>query len=153
MMGVQRWLQVVFWMQLGTRSQLFLLFQHSKCSFNTKCVCTGLDTSMVINSGFSILDLCGRLFLFHFGGIQFSCCLLFCSPFLGRLLGLVSLGLCQGVANFPVISHSRFPSLLLLLLLLFLLFLLLHLLAYWWEPLAHSTLAYDAPTTISLTFS
>ena len=128
--------------------------QHSKCSYlKTKYVCTGLDTSMVINSGFSILDLCGRLFLIHFGGIQFSCCLLFRSPFLGRLLGLVSLGLCQGVANFPVISHSRFLSFLNLLLLLFLLFLLLHLLACWWEPLAHSTLAYDAPTSISLTFS
>ena len=106
----------------------------------TKYVCTRLDTSMVIKSGFSILDLCAQLFLIHFGGIQFSCCLLFRSPFLGHLLGLVSLGLCQGVANFPVISHSRFPSPLLLLLLLFLLFLLLRLLAYWWEPLAHSTL-------------
>ena len=114
----------------------------------TKYVCKRLDTS----TGFSILDLCGRLFLINFGGIQFSCCLLFRSPFLGRLLGLVSLGLCQGVANFPVISHSRFPSLLLLHLLLFLLFLLLHLLAYWWEPFAHSTLAYDVSTSILLFF-
>ena len=108
---------------------------------------------MVINSGFSILDLCGRLILIHFGGIQFPFCLLFRSLFSVRLLGLVNLELCQGVANFPVISHSRFPSFLNLLLLLFLLFLLLHLLACWWEPLAHSTLAYDAPTSISLTFS
>ena len=47
----------------------------------TKYVCT----SMVINSGFSILDLCGRLLLIHFGGIQFPFCLPFRSLFLGGL--------------------------------------------------------------------